>query len=93
MNLTTKLRRFGTLILLEKKFEPAGQRKAIAAKLALRVAKATVNRIERFLSRSPSQFGESRAGDERLAFVPPLAVSFRVREPDRLVEVLAIGHS
>ena len=51
------------------------------------------DRFERFLARSPSQFGESRAGNERLAFVPPLSVTFRVSEPDRLVEVLTIGHS
>jgi hypothetical protein len=49
--------------------------------------------IEDSLASDPVQFGESREGDVRIAFVPPLSVLFSVNEQDKLVEVLEVGPS
>jgi hypothetical protein len=55
------------------------------------VTAATIE-IDRILSSRPAEAGESRAGDERILLVPPLAVTYRVREADRIVEVLRAGY-
>ena len=46
--------------------------------------------IESALATRPEELGESRPLDCRLAFVDPLAVTFRVTAADRLVEVLSV---
>jgi hypothetical protein len=44
--------------------------------------------IETLLARNPPQVaGESRGANSRICFVPPLAVSFQVRDADGLVEI------
>jgi hypothetical protein len=50
----------------------------------------SANHIDALLRRDPLSQGESRSGDVRVLFVPPLAVHFKVREPDRIVEVLKV---
>ena len=46
------------------------------------------NDIDRLLRRDPDKLGESRGADQRVVFVVPLGVLFRVRPLDRLVEVV-----
>jgi hypothetical protein len=48
------------------------------------------NEIDARLRRDPLNEGESRSGPYRVLFVPPLGVSYKVSEPDRLVEVLKV---
>ena len=49
------------------------------------------NRIDRLLRRDPDKVGESRAEEgQRIVFVAPLAVLFRVKDDDRLVEVIHV---
>lgn len=49
------------------------------------------NRIDRLLQRDPEKVGESREEpDQRVVFVAPLAVLFRVTADDRLVEVIHV---
>jgi hypothetical protein len=49
--------------------------------------------IESLLRRDPLNVGESRSGKDRIVFVRPLAVSYRVRARSRQVLVLAAGRS
>jgi hypothetical protein len=53
---------------------------------------AAMSEIDRVLSSQPAEAGESRAGDERILLVPPLAVTYRIREVDRIVEALRAGY-
>jgi hypothetical protein len=46
--------------------------------------------IDQFLAVDATDVGESRGPNCRILFVPPLAVHFEVREPDRIVVVLAV---
>ncbi len=61
----------------------AGDRSAVTTAVAS---------IEGRLRIDPLDFGESREGPERVVFVPPLVVRFRVVEDDRQVIVLSIRH-
>jgi plasmid stabilization system protein ParE len=51
---------------------------------------AAVDSIDRALRDEPGTQGESREDDERVLFVSPLTVDFRVSEDDRRVEVLSV---
>lgn len=53
-------------------------------------ARLAVVEADRWLSRSPADLGESRAGAERVAFVGPLVLCFEVIEADRVVRVLGV---
>jgi hypothetical protein len=48
------------------------------------------HRIDTQLHNDPLNSGESRSGNERVLFEPPLAVSYEVRAADRLVTVTAL---
>ncbi len=48
--------------------------------------------IESALATRPDEIGESRPLDCRLAFVAPLAITYRVSTADRLVEVVSVRH-
>lgn len=48
------------------------------------------SQIDRLLQYAPQNQGESRADNLRVFFVAPLAVLFRVKEDDRLVEVVHV---
>jgi hypothetical protein len=49
------------------------------------------NRIDRLLQRDPEKVGESREEtDQRILFVAPLAVLFRVSPDDCLVQVIHV---
>jgi plasmid stabilization system protein ParE len=54
---------------------------------------AAARRIDQMLGHDPSNAGESRDRSERLLFVPPLGVLFRIDEPARLVRVTSVGWS
>lgn len=47
--------------------------------------------IDEKLGDDAESLGESRAGNRRILFVPPLVVIIEVLEPDRLVKVLSVG--
>ena len=47
-------------------------------------------RIESLLKFDPQLAGESRSGDERIVFLPPLVFSIKIRELDRIVEILSV---
>jgi hypothetical protein len=51
---------------------------------------AAANRIDSLLRRSPSSLGESRGGTTRVFFEPPLAITFRISDSDRIVYVLDV---
>ena len=51
---------------------------------------AAVAEIDRLLAGNPHQAGESRSGELRVLFVPPLGVFFEVEEPARTVHVLRV---
>ena len=51
---------------------------------------AAQSQIDHLLERSPAEVGESRPGNRRVAFVPPLGVVFSVREAELLVKVLRV---
>ena len=51
---------------------------------------AATEAIESALATRPEELGESRPLDCRIAFVAPLALTFRVRVADRLVEVVSV---
>ena len=53
---------------------------------------AAMDEIERRLSSRPTDVGESRGANERVLIVPPLAVTFEVRDADRLVNVLRVSY-
>ena len=46
--------------------------------------------MDRLLSADPLGVGESRHGEYRIAFFPPLGFEFRVSEPDRRVVVVRV---
>lgn len=49
------------------------------------------DRIDQLLRRDPDNVGESREEtDQRVGFIAPLAVLFRVKSEDRLVEVIHV---
>lgn len=48
------------------------------------------SRIESLLRLRPIKEGESRDMNQRILFVAPLAVTYEVREADRLVQVTSI---
>jgi hypothetical protein len=47
------------------------------------VITAATAKIDQVLRSSPGEFGESRSGDWRIAFVPPLGMAFAVDEAQR----------
>ena len=51
---------------------------------------AAANAIDRTLANDPDTKGEARSGSTRILVEDPLAVYFRVSEPDRLVTVRAV---
>jgi hypothetical protein len=51
---------------------------------------AATKALESALSTRPDDVGESRPLDCRIAFVAPLALTFRVTVADRLVEVVSV---
>lgn len=55
-----------------------------------RVISAATEEIESALATRPEDVGESRPLDCRIAFVQPLAVTYRVNLADRLVEVASV---
>ena len=59
------------------------QREAITAATA---------KIDEVLKTSPGEFGESRSGNRRIAFVPPLGLAFAVNEAKQSVKVLHVWH-
>jgi type II secretory pathway predicted ATPase ExeA len=48
------------------------------------------NEIDRRLKRDALNEGESRAGNRRITFVPPLAAVFRIEKDGRTVSVLEL---
>ncbi len=48
------------------------------------------HRIDSQLRNDPLNVGESRSGNERVLFEPPLAVNYEVSEDDRLVTVTGV---
>jgi hypothetical protein len=64
----------------------------IAATDQTAVSDASVE-VERRLSADPLGEGEARDGDERLIFVPPLAVLFVVDAVAGVVHVVSVGWS
>ena len=46
--------------------------------------------IDADLRRDPYRIGESRSSNERIVFLPPLAVQYAVFDADRVVEVQSI---
>lgn len=46
--------------------------------------------IDQLLERTPEEVGESRPGNRRVAFVPPLGVVFSVQESESSAKVLRI---
>jgi plasmid stabilization system protein ParE len=52
-----------------------------------RAVTAAANELDRLLATDPMEVGESRSGDMRVEFVPPLGANFRVYEADRNVRV------
>jgi hypothetical protein len=53
------------------------------------VTQAT-HHIDQLLCSNPENKGESRDNGRRVLLVPPLGVVFRIRETDRVVEVLRV---
>jgi len=51
---------------------------------------AAADQIDALLARDPLNEGESRSPPTRILIVLPLAVNFRVREQDRIVQVQAV---
>jgi hypothetical protein len=51
---------------------------------------AAQSQIDHLLARYPIEVGESRPGNRRIAFVPPLGVVFSVREAVRVAKVLRV---
>ena len=49
-----------------------------------------VNQINETLEKAPLDAGESRSGNERILFLPPLAVRFLVEEAKQEVSVTSI---
>ena len=53
---------------------------------------SAANRIDELLRAQPTEVGESRPNDRRILLVPPLGVTYRVRQPDRFVHVLRVWY-
>ena len=51
-----------------------------------------VTEIGRLLSTVPQSVGESRAGQERVLIVPPLAVLYEVHEEEAIVLILGLRY-
>jgi plasmid stabilization system protein ParE len=51
---------------------------------------AAANYIEVLLQRDPRSQGESRTGNTRILFVPPLAVLYRINEQKRKVRIIRV---
>lgn len=49
--------------------------------------------IEKTLVESPAEHGESRSGSDRIMVVPPLAVTYRIDEPAKVVYIVGVGYS
>jgi plasmid stabilization system protein ParE len=49
------------------------------------------NRIDALLGSAPRAHGESRGGNDRLRFEPPLAVYYRIDDSDKKVFVISVG--
>jgi len=54
---------------------------------------AAANAMDQSLRRDPYQNSESRIGNNRIMFAPPLGISFDISEEDRLVTVWPFGVS
>jgi plasmid stabilization system protein ParE len=52
---------------------------------------AAADEVERLLSRDPLGQGESRSGNRRILFEPPLSVLYRVDPKRRTVTVITVG--
>jgi hypothetical protein len=48
--------------------------------------------IDHLLGHRADSVGESRSGSVRILLVPPLAITFEVREDDRMVAVLSVRY-
>lgn len=46
--------------------------------------------LSQALSTNPNDTGESRGGNDRIVFVDPLVVTFRVLDADRRVRILSV---
>jgi hypothetical protein len=51
---------------------------------------SAANQIDVLLQTDPETRGESRSGSDRILVVPPLAVTLEIKEPDRVVWLLAV---
>jgi len=51
---------------------------------------AAADRIDPLLRTDPDGVGESRSGNARIMFLGPLAITFRIVDEDRLVQVLSV---
>lgn len=70
---------------------PAAELAALWVQSADRQAVAeAADRIDAALRRGASTCGESRSGNRRVHFDPPLGVDFEFDEPDRTARVLAV---
>lgn len=54
---------------------------------------AAADEIDRLLSRDPLGQGESRSGNRRILFEPPLSALYRVDPKRRVVSVITVGRS
>jgi hypothetical protein len=50
----------------------------------------TIHILEQQLQRDPSNIGESRTGQRRIHFVPPLGIYFAVDDANMVVRVLKV---
>lgn len=63
----------------------------VGADSELRQAITTAaHQVERDLSTAPEQQGESREAEERIHFVPPLAITYEIDPARRIVTVLSV---
>ncbi len=63
----------------------------VGADSELRQAITTAaNQVESDLSTDPENQGESREANERIHFVPPLAITFEIDTAQRLVTILSV---
>jgi hypothetical protein len=51
---------------------------------------AATDQIDRAMQASPGEFGESRTGNRRIAFAPPLGLVFSVNEARQRAKVLHV---
>jgi plasmid stabilization system protein ParE len=72
---------------------PAAEDELTSIWLAVRDRRSigTASRVaDRLLKQDPRAQGESREGTTRIMFVWPLALQYKIREPDRVVNVVAV---